>query len=183
MKNSVGRPKKYDSNAEKVRAYRERIERERWALADEVDRLRRRLDTQGDREAAELLGRVQAALHTGRPRKSDPVRSGKPATSRSGRAGGEVTLREAVTRAATTEQHQEQPPKATAPAGSRQLVPGAIPPSAPNHLSLIDDLQAGGKLTEASAGRWILTSTSGQRRDVDARTIAALVKKDILREP
>lgn len=179
MTNAVGRPRKYDNNAEKVQAYRQRVERERWALADEVDRLRRRLEAQGDREAADLLGRVQGALHNGRPRKSDPVRSGQPAATKGGRSGT-VTLREAVTLAATTE--RPQPPKPTAPAAPRRLTAGEVPPMQPHHLGLIADLRAGGELIEASAGRWTLTTTGGQRRDVDSRTIAALLRKGILSE-
>lgn len=174
----------HDSRAEKQRAYRERVEAERWKLADELDKLRRRLDAQGDHEAAELLGRVESALHHGRPRKSDPVRAGRSATTRSSRAGEVVTLREAVTVAATTTKPsaRKSPPPTAGPEPLRVLVLSDVRPKLPNHLNLWDDMQAGATLREIGPEVWQLTRPSGETRQVDKRTVSALLRYGTLKE-
>lgn len=193
MGKSAGRPRKYDDRAEKQRAYRERVERERWALADEVERLRRQLEIEGRTEAASLLNRVQGALHHGRLRKSDPLRSGPTITTSTKNTGhdhtppsGLTTLREAVTVAAT-QTAPTLPPMLTAPLSPpspevlRVLVLGVRQPSAPHHRSLWDDMQAGATLQETAADVWRLTRANGESRTVDKRTVDVLLKRGTLR--
>lgn len=183
----MGRRKLYDSPAEMQKAYRQRVERERWALADEVDRLRRRLDAQGDHEAAELLSRVQGALHNGRPRKSDPVRSGKPTRTRNSRGGETVTLREAVTRAATTER-QEQPPKVTAaasvPTEYIQLMPTDHKRTGISQVqaALLAHLDQGARLYRTSlAGGYVIVQADGTEKATHSGAVNALKKSGLLR--